>query len=173
MARTIARLLVLGLCLSTAHAAAQQATVLNRVVAVVDGEAILLSDLERTEALFARIDPRNARRAALDHLIGRALLAQLAEREPPVPDADVDRAIENVRRQAGLSDSAFWAAVAQPGFTRSRYRSDVRRELGMLRAVDRRVPPNLARERLHEERERIRRELIRELRAHAQIDIRI
>lgn len=173
MARTIARLLVLGLCLSSAHAAAQQATVLNRVVAVVDGEAIFLSDLERTEAIYAQAHPRGARRAALEYLIDRALLARLAETEAPVPDADVDRAINNVRQQAGLSDSAYWAAVEEAGFTRAKYRLDVRHQLTLLRAIDRRVPPNVARERLHEERERIRRELIRELRAHAQIDIRI
>jgi hypothetical protein len=128
MARRISGLLVLGLCLSSAHAAAQQATVLDRVVAVVDGEAIFLSDLQRAEAMLAA---RNARRSALEYLIDRALLARLAAREGTVNDEDVERAIRNVRHQVRFSEEDFWAAVESQGFTRESYRADVRRQLGV------------------------------------------
>jgi peptidyl-prolyl cis-trans isomerase SurA len=53
--------------------------------------------------------------------------------------ADVDQAIDNVRRQNGLSEDAFWEAVRGQGFSEKQYRDDVRKQLLRLKVVNQRV----------------------------------
>lgn len=134
---------------SSAHA---QGQVIERVVAVVNEDAIFLSELRRRAAPFLdRImqAPSQAQQMAaieqlygelLERMIQEELFIQAAERmSVSVSRAEVDRAIGNVQRQSGLADAEFWQAVAGQGFTEPQYRSDVRRQLLRLKVLNQRA----------------------------------
>lgn len=129
-----------------------QGQVIERVVAVVNEDAIFLSELRRRAAPFLdRImqAPSQAQQMAaieqlygelLERMIQEELFIQAAERmSVSVSRAEVDRAIGNVQRQSGLDDAGFWQAVAAQGFSESQYRSDVRRQLLRLKVLNQRA----------------------------------
>lgn len=127
------------------------ADVIERVIAIVDDEAIFLSELRRRAVPFlAQVErvPPLQREAAisqlytelLDHLIDEALFLQAARKEQVrVTADDVERAIRNVQRQSELSERDFWQAVASQGFTEAQYRDDVRRQLIRLKLLNERA----------------------------------
>ena len=134
--------------------AAQDRTpdIIERVVAVVNDEAIFLSDLrQRALPFLERIatteDPaergpalRALYRELLTLLVNEELIEQTAaDLQLRVSREDVNRAIENVQQQNNLSDEQFWDAVRQQGFTVERYRSDVRRQLLRLKVLNTRA----------------------------------
>jgi peptidyl-prolyl cis-trans isomerase SurA len=126
--------------------------VIERVVADVGDEAIFLSELRRRAVPFlgqiAQAPTMVEREAALealytqllDHLVDEILIEHAAtEMQVTVSRADVDRAIENVRRQSELDEDEFWNAVRRQGFTESQYREDVRRQLLKLKVLNQRA----------------------------------
>ncbi len=129
-----------------------RAEVIERVVAVVNEDALFLSEL-RTRSLpyLSRVmsAPSEAERMAglsqlyselLERMIDERLIEQAARRmRVRVSSADVDRAIENVMRQNSLTEDQFWEAVRAQGFSESSYRSDVRRQILRLRVINQRV----------------------------------
>lgn len=149
VAFALAATMGLGVVGSTRSASAE---VIEQVVAVVNDEAIFLSELRRRMMPFlAQIfqAPTETERLAalhelrtrlLDHLIDEELIKQAArEMSVRVSAADVDRAVANVRRQNGLSAEQFWQAVRQQGFTEAQYRTDLRRQLLRLKVLNNRV----------------------------------
>jgi peptidyl-prolyl cis-trans isomerase SurA len=129
-----------------------RAEVVERVVAVVNDEAIFLSELRRRASPFlsrAMAAPTEAQRMAAIEQLYTQLLERMVEEElfiqaaddmdVSVTRAEVDRAIENVRRQSGLAEEDFWAAVRQQGFTPEQYRADVRRQLLRLKVINNRA----------------------------------
>lgn len=129
-----------------------EAEVVERVVAVVNDEAIFLSELRRRAAPFLdRITqmPSQAQQMAaieqlytelLERMVQEELFIQAADRmQVSVTNAEVDRAIANVQRQSQLPDDQFWQAVRGQGFTRTQYRSDVRRQLLRLKVLNTRA----------------------------------
>lgn len=157
MTRTVASRLgvVLGLVVAVpgpAQAQRGQREVIERVVAVVNDEAIWLSDLRRRALPFleqALAAPTEMERQVrvdqlygqmLDHLIDEALIQDAAEKmQVRVTSEDVERAIENVRRQSDLGEDEFWNAVRAQGFTEHQYREDVRRQLLRLKVLNTRA----------------------------------
>jgi peptidyl-prolyl cis-trans isomerase SurA len=140
------------------------AEVVERVVAVINDEAIFLSELRRRAGPFldrAMAAPSQTERMAaiealysqlLDRMVQEELFIQAAERmQVSVTRAEVDRAIGNVQRQAGLSDEDFWTAVQGQGFTTEQYRADVRRQLLRLKVLN-----NWARNRVNITEEQVR-----------------
>ncbi|MBK8170048.1 MAG: SurA N-terminal domain-containing protein [Sandaracinaceae bacterium] len=140
-------LLGIGIGVRDAHA-----DVIERVVAIVNDEAVFLSDLRRRAAPFlprameASTDEERAGRVrqlyteVLNLLIDETLIAQAATHaQIHVTNADVENAISNVKRQSQLSETDFWAAVGQQGFTEAQYREDVRRQLVRLRLLNQRA----------------------------------
>ncbi len=138
---------------SSLVAARGRAEVVERVVAVVNDDAIFLSEL-RTKAgpYLARAMslPTEAQRLAaidqiyaqvLEVLIQQRLVVQAAEDENiTVTSADVEQAITTVRTEAGLSEAEFWEAVGLQGFaTREEYRRDIRNQLIQYRVLNARV----------------------------------
>jgi peptidyl-prolyl cis-trans isomerase SurA len=76
----------------------------------------------------------------LTQLVDERLLEQEARKlSITVSSNDVERAIDNVRRQSGLDDPGFWEAVEGQGFTRDQYQADVRRQLLRLKVVNQKV----------------------------------
>jgi peptidyl-prolyl cis-trans isomerase SurA len=126
--------------------------VIERVVAIVNGEPMLLSELRTRAAPFLpRLmqNPSEVQRIAmtkqlygelLTQLIDERLLEQEARKlSISVGSSDIDRAVENVQRQSGLEAAAFWEAVRGQGFTPEQYKADVRRQLLRLKVVNQKV----------------------------------
>lgn len=142
-----------GLCAALAVAAAPaRADVIERVVAVVNDDAIFLSDLRRRavpflpQVLQAQSETQRLTRLEelykqlLDKLVDEELVQQAAQRmQVRVTRDDVDRAIRNVQRQSGMAEDQFWDAVRQQGLTEAQYRQDVERQLLRLKVLNKRV----------------------------------
>lgn len=143
--------LALALLLLSPHGV--RAEVIERVAAVVNDRAILLSELRRRAAPFlerALSDANGEReRVARVQQIYKQLLQQLIDEElveqaarkmhVSVSETEVDQAIDNVRRQNELTEEAFWEAVRGQGFTEKQYRQDVRKQLLRLKVLNQRV----------------------------------
>jgi peptidyl-prolyl cis-trans isomerase SurA len=144
----LAALLVLG-----ADAQLARAEVIERIAAVVNDRAILLSELRRRAAPFleqalsdasgqgermARI--KQIYKQLLQQLVDEELVEQAAKKmHVSVSDGDVDQAIDNVRRQNNMTEDAFWQAVKAQGFTDKQYRQDVSKQLLRLKVLNQRV----------------------------------
>ena len=124
--------------------------VLDRVVAVVNGDLILESDLEAEER-FAAFQPFNepntSRDKLIDRLIDRQLILQQLrlQPEPPIMDEQVDAQLA-VQRKAIPACAAYqcetdagWAKfLADHGVTLEELRDRARLELQVLQFVDQR-----------------------------------
>ena len=143
-----------------------RAEVIERVAAVVNDQAILLSDLRRRAAPFLEQVLTGAKsegerlgrvkqlyKRLLQQLVDEELIEQAAKKmHVTVNMTEVDQAIDNVRRQNSLSEDAFWQAVRAQGFTEKGYREDVRKQLLRLKVINQRVRSrvNINEQTLHE-----------------------
>lgn len=126
---------------------------IERVIAVVNDQAVLLSDLRRRATPYlehalrgsASEGERKARIKSLydqlaQQLIDEELIEQSARKMMiTVSSLEVEQAIDNVRRQSGLEEARFWEAVREQGFTERQYREDVRKQLLRLKVINQRV----------------------------------
>ncbi len=141
------------------RAQAPQPVVLDRVVAVVNNQAILASDLD-DEIRLSALDPAGAglgvltRKRALEQLISRALIQQQirvedAQAADP-PQAEVDTRLAEIRRQLPIcirqncATEAGWKAfLAAHGLTQERVESYLRYRLQILRFIEQRFQPGI------------------------------
>jgi hypothetical protein len=127
-------------------AAPVRAEVLDRVLALVSGELILLSDVRAAREFgFVSVEGPEADNRALARLIDRALILAEVERfAPPEPDApSVDEGVAAVRARFP-SPEAFAAALTRAGIEERHLREHVRQDLRMAAYLDQRfttVPP--------------------------------
>ena len=119
------------------------ATLVERVVAVVEDKAILLSELRaRAKPFLVRIYsqvPDGAQRTAAisevySELIERLVEEELKERSArrahiTITSEEIDSALERIARQNDLSVPALIAEATRTGLTESEYRLEVRRQL--------------------------------------------
>ncbi len=149
--------LALALCVAAVEPTTARAEVLERVVAVVDGEPIFLSQLRlrASPLLYDRSGrlPRDTQAArtrriytrVLRDMIDELLLEDAAESEGLVIGSrQLERVIDNVRRQSGLTRADFWEAVERQGFSPAEYRAEVRRQLLRLEVSGRGRGPRLS-----------------------------
>lgn len=131
--------------------AAATITVLDRVVADVDGQAILASDVDdeiRFSALQPGVEPvgDNTPPRALNRVIDRALIDQQRVLQPGVAvvsQRDVDQVIDTMRKQISAatntdceSDAGWKAFLAQHGFTPDEIQDRMRERLAILKFID-------------------------------------
>jgi peptidyl-prolyl cis-trans isomerase SurA len=130
-----------------------RAEVIERVVAVVADEAILLSELRRRAAPFLqhalagahgelerRMRTQELYKQLLEQLVEEELVEQAAKKGSiTVTSLEIDQAIENVRKQNRLEAAQFWEAVKNQGFTEKQYRQDVRKQLLRLKVINQKV----------------------------------
>jgi hypothetical protein len=128
-------------------AAPLHAEVMDRVLAVVAGELVLLSDVRAAREFgFVAIQPDGDQDAqALARLIDRALiLAEVDRFAPPEPDAPaVDKGVAALRQRFPSAES-FAAALERLGIEERHLREYVRQDLRMAAYIDQRfaaVPP--------------------------------
>jgi hypothetical protein len=121
-------------------AAMPGAEVLDRVLAVVSGDLILMSDVRAARTFgFVTIEGADPDAQALTRLIDRALILAEVERfAPPEPEAAaVDKGVAAVRQRFASPD-AFAAALAQAGIEERHLREYVRQDLRMNAYLDQR-----------------------------------
>lgn len=131
----------LGAALALALAA-QGAAIVDRVAATVNGEVVTLGELaeragdeyRRAEALPAGPEREAARgralRRAFDDVLAEKLLAgQAAELGMEATDAQVDAAVEDIKKRNGLDEEGLDAALAQQGLDRETFRRQVKGNL--------------------------------------------
>ena len=129
---------------------------LERVVAVVNDSIILQSELDARllplQAQAAQItDPVEQRRRlakmstqVLDEMVNEELMVQAAEAaRVEVDSAEVQAALDEIKQQNNLDDAGLAQALASQGYTMSSYRTDLRRQLLRLRAVNQLVSPKV------------------------------
>lgn len=125
--------------------------VLDRVVANVDGQAILASDVEdemRFSALQQEYEPPSDRtpQRALDRVIDRTLIDRQRALQPGVAtisQKEVDNAVADMRKQIPVTaqfnceTAAGWKAfLAVHGFTPEEVETRLRERLGILKFID-------------------------------------
>ena len=119
------------------------AETIDRVLAVVSGDLITLSDVSAARDL-GLVTPRPGAdpiREVLSRLIDRGLeLAEVERYAPPEPTAeDVDREVQNVRAHFP-SQEAFDAVLARSGIDLQHLRQTVREDLRIRAYLDQRFP---------------------------------
>lgn len=120
---------------------------LDRIVAIVDGDIITLSEVEAglAQALEVSRDAESisgAERDALlqevlDQLISERLIAQrLESADITISETDVERAIEDILRQNQLTEVQLQQALSARGMSMSEYRRDLKTQLRRLRLIE-------------------------------------
>jgi peptidyl-prolyl cis-trans isomerase SurA len=133
--------------LLAAVSVARASRVVERVVAVVNDEIILETELEQAAApMYRGPDPESAdgkkqwddtKRKALDQMIdGKLVQQQATELKLSVTAEEVDRAIQQVKEQNKLDDATFRQALEQQGFTVEGYRKTLRKQILELKVVN-------------------------------------
>ena len=140
MARPLIATLLLLLSLNIAQA---QEVVLERIVALVNDDVVLASELE-TELISVRqdLEQRNVRmppaeelrRQVLERLIMQTLQLNVAERRGiRVDSATLDAAVRRVAERNGLSLTGLRDALEAQGLDMARFREQLRREIVISR----------------------------------------
>lgn len=140
--------LTLAGCLATAPAASQE-TLVDRVVAAVDGDPILLSDIRRVLELgLAEARPGESeeelQRRVLDGLIEQRLRFHEVERYDPgaLPVDLLERRLDEIR--AGFPDrSAFERHLVELGIAEEELRHLLARQLRILLYLEERLAPRV------------------------------
>ena len=133
-----------------------QWAVVDRVVAVVNRDVVLESELDRRLASYkasldkmddaaqrgrARIELRDE---VLRGLMDEYLYAQVAARVGvEVQPADVDRAVAQIEQQNHMNDAQLEAALAQNGYTLAQYREELRRQVLQIKVLQAAVGPTI------------------------------
>ncbi len=115
-------------------------------MANVNGEIILLSDLRKQVALFKSLRNKGAKnlpagkiteRRILNNMIDEKVMGYYArEKDVKVSDADIDKAIENVKANNNLSDKALEQALKTQGTTLKKFRNTLRNQILIRRIVN-------------------------------------
>ena len=144
--------IVRGLCLVLACwifcSGVAAAETLDRIVAVVNGDVILYSDLQDNVNKMIKSAPQGVspdpskrgelEREVLQQLIRERLVEQEAVRlKITVTPKDVDDAVEDIQKNNHLTAAQLEAAIAKEGKTKEQFREGIRKELVRMRLVDR------------------------------------
>lgn len=113
---------------------------LNRVVAVINNEAITSLQLDKALAAGTGTPAIDERRQVLERLIEESLIRQrAAEIGLTVSDDEVEAAVQDVLRQNRLTKAQLDAALTQQGITPDDYRQSLRRQILRFKLVGREV----------------------------------
>jgi peptidyl-prolyl cis-trans isomerase SurA len=114
----------------------------DRVAAIVNGDVVTQNELarraglewDRVERLPAGPERDQARIAALRRAFELVLAEKLFEHEAKhldleITDAQVDAAVEDIKKRNGFDDEALAAALREQGIDRAAFRAQIKREL--------------------------------------------
>ena len=132
--------------------ASLRAEVIDRVIAVVNGRAITLSELkERKAPLVKQVSEiysgaeREKRLAdmekkVMDSLVEDLLLETEAEKSGvKASERDIDDAVEDVKKQNSLNDETLKDALKREGLTYEMYRAQIKRQIEKSRMIGQQV----------------------------------
>lgn len=146
-------LLFLGVVLAFNHEANAQVEILDQVVAIVDDDIILASELqERVAGVKSTMEARGVEmpsedvliRETLDRLILDSIQLQLANRYGVrIPDQQLDEAMTRLARQNGLTLEQFRIALEQSGQSYAAAREGLRDDLAIQRVQQGNVMRNI------------------------------
>jgi peptidyl-prolyl cis-trans isomerase SurA len=128
---------------------AGQGVVLDRLVAVVNGDVILESDVDE-ERRFEEVQPYRAaadstRARIIERLVDRALILQQAALQPEdaVSDSDVDAQIATLRKDIPAckqyhceTDEGWKKFLGDHGFTEEEFRARWRKRMELLKFIE-------------------------------------
>lgn len=152
---TVLFALLLALACAAPRATAQllPSDSIDRIVAVVDEDVVLQSELDRAVGQIlaqyqrnpAQLPPRNLLEAqVLNRLImTRLQVARADSTGVRVGDADIDNAVQTIARQNNLSPDQLRASLAQDGISYSEFRRNLHDEL-MVQRLHQRVAQSSA-----------------------------
>lgn len=132
------------LCFSLTHA-----EIIERVVAVVGEEPILLSGLIKVigahdDKALLRI-PREKQEKALDELIEKSLLEQKAKKiGVSATDKEIDEEVENIKKTNNITSEVLVEALKKEGVTIEEYRDNIRVQIIKAKLVNREVRSQIA-----------------------------
>lgn len=129
-----------------------RAEVIDRVIAVVNGKPVTLSEFNEREAPLSRQISESysgadrekrlsdLKKKVIDSLIEDLLLEQEAERSGmKVSERDIDDAIDDVKKQNSLNDETLRAALKREGLTYEAYRVQVKKQIEKSRVIGQQV----------------------------------
>lgn len=132
-----------------ATAQSRQPIAVDRVVAVVNDEAITLNELRDrfatvTRQLRSRGTPLPAREVLEKQLLERLIVDRLQmqfarDSGLRIPDAELDAALRRIAENNRLSLAEFRAALERDGIAWNRFREDIREEMTVARLREREV----------------------------------
>jgi len=125
------------------------AQVVDRIVALVNGEIICLSELKQFSLIINREAEKSnpalsqesrlveIEKNVLDQLVNQKLLNQEAKRlKIEVNKKEVDRAIENIQKRNSFSRRDFLNALKKEGLTIDTYREQIEQEMKKVRLIE-------------------------------------
>ena len=143
-------------------------TTLDRVVAVVNREVVLASELER-RVRESGVD----KRMVLGEMVDEILLAQEARaRYLTASDEEIDKALAEVKSANGLSQDELIKQLADAGYSLEEYRRELERQIMALRIINLDVKAHLAGQGPDAVRH-ARDKYVNDLRARAYVEIRL
>ncbi len=129
-----------------------RAELVDRIAAVVNKDIIPLSEVEARAAPDLQklsSEPNAAKRSAmrdatlkhaLDQLIGERLMEdQLKDLNIDVSDAEVDLAIDDVKKQNNIQGAQFEQLLAQEGYSMTTYRAFMRKHMARMKLINLKV----------------------------------
>ncbi len=126
------------------HAAADGSVVIDRVVAVVNGEIITMSDLQREEML-RKGDRKLDEQTLLEDMIDRKLQMAAAKRAGmDVTDKELADALADIMKRNSLDAVQFEAALGKEGLTLDQYKTELREQMTLSRMFNKYVRSGVA-----------------------------
>ena len=133
----------LVLCWSATTPGAETA---DSIVAVVDGEPIMRSDIDRAVGRPRQLTNEQIRQI-LERLIAERLLSQAARKEgisESITNDDIESELEVMAQRAGVSVERWNEMLREVGFTAASYRELVRDQLAQREYVNRKIGAQVA-----------------------------
>ena len=128
------------------------AELIDRIVAIVNGDIITLSELRavslkylqkmnaKFDLAYGKEQIEEAERRILDQLIDEKLIDQEADRLAVViTDREVDSAVRDMQSRNKVTDAQFEALLAEEGMTLQVYREQLRKQMKKVRLIDQEI----------------------------------
>lgn len=151
--RAVLVFLLVFLCLSLTYSLGQDSALPDEeIAAVVNGEKILMSDLDRNMSMAIAANPGlspeinmqeyiKMKNQVLDYMIDQELIFQEAKKQNLIAsDKEVDAIIAEVKQNFN-SDAEFQMVLKRQGFTEQKYRDMVRRVATMRKFIEVKIKP--------------------------------
>ena len=134
----IHRSIVTCIILLLLAAAPSHGITMDKVLAVVDKEAVTLSDyILFAKSLGIAADKETVDERTLGKLIEeKVILHEAGRRGMEAGDSEADKMIEEVRKESGLSRGEFEGELAKEGMNLQRYRTLMKDKMTVLKLVD-------------------------------------